>query len=91
MVEGELQPELDENAIKEQLDATSKCVSIMARQAKLLGLDLQQAVPDDKKDGPKTLQELQLWIINQVNHPSPGGPPMKTIEMQSGVEGLEEE
>ena len=54
MVEGEPQPDLDENAIQEQLDATSKCVSIMARQAKLLGLDLQQAVPDDKKDGPKT-------------------------------------
>ena len=30
MVEGELQPELDENAIKEQLDATAKCVNILS-------------------------------------------------------------
>jgi len=47
-------------------------------------------VSDDKKDGPKTLQELQLWIINQVNYPQ-NGQPVKVLEMKSGVAGLEDE
>ena len=54
------------------------CVEGQPRQAKLLGLDLQDAI-DHKKDGPKTLQELS------------GQEPMKALPMRSGIEGLEED
>ncbi len=78
MVAGALQPELDARSLAEQLRATDQVVKIMGRQAKLLGLDLQDAI-DHKKDGPKTLQELS------------GQEPMKALPMRSGIEGLEED
>ncbi len=68
MEEGTLQPFMDENATAEQLKATNELVKIMARQAKLLGLDMEKAVTKDG-EGPANLQELQIWLIN--HHPAP--------------------
>ena len=48
-VAGALQPELDSRSLAEQPRATDQVVKIMRRQAKLLGLDLQDAI-DHKKD-----------------------------------------
>lgn len=70
MEEGSLQPKMDEDATKEQLEATKQTIAIMARQAKLLGLDLGQAINKEDGEGPQTLQALQLWIINQVSTPN---------------------
>lgn len=72
MVEGSSQPELDERAVEEQLKATREVVNIMSRQAKLLGLDLAQATSKDG-DGPGSLQDLQIWLISQVNLTQPNG------------------
>lgn len=66
IVEGELQPSMDENAIKEQVDATKAVVAIMNRQAKLLGLDMEKAVTPTG-EGPGSLQDLQIWLVNQIN------------------------
>lgn len=91
-VEGELQPELDENAVKEQIEATKQVVAIMARQAKLLGLDIEKSISADG-EGPGSLQELQVWLIGQVNL-STGAPNGQSIDIQAEVlelrSGLEE-
>lgn len=64
-VEGSQQPAMDEDAVKEQIDATKAVVLIMARQAKLLGLDIEKKLEDDKDK--VDLNKLQMWIIGQVN------------------------
>lgn len=81
MEEGELQPQLDENAIDEQIRATREVVNIMARQAKLLGLDIEKSIADNG-EGPGTLQELQIWLINQVSI-SVGAPNGQAIDIQT--------
>lgn len=91
MVEGELQPELDENAIAEQVKANEQVIKIMARQAKLLGLDLQ--APEEKKDGDMSMQSLQLWIINQQQNFIAGTAPVggHILELEgTGLPELEE-
>ena len=88
MEEGTLQPVLDENAVKEQIQATDQVVKILARQAKLLGLDLQEAMTEDGK-GPKTLQELQLWIINQTNYHPETLRPVAIEDMKSGIRTID--
>lgn len=90
MIEGSLQPELDENAIKEQIDATNAVVKIMARQAKLFGLDLQENEMN-KKEGPKDIASLQLWINAQIvkKHGGPAGAPIEmmgtNLTLSSGI------
>ena len=64
-VQGELQPELCENAIDEQLKATIALVKIMDRQAKLMGLDLEKKVEENK--GVLDKDSIHLWIIGEVN------------------------
>ncbi len=84
-VEGVLQPELDEDAVKEQV------VNIMTRQAKLLGLDIEKSIADTG-EGPGSLQDLQIWLINQVNISTgaPNGAPIdvqaEVLELRSGIE-----
>jgi len=91
-IEGELQPELDERAIEEQLKATREVVNIMNRQAKLLGLDLEKSVNEETGEGPGSLQDLQIWLINQVNISTgaPNGAPIdvqaEVLELRSGIE-----
>lgn len=82
-IEGELQPDLDENAVKEQMDAAKVVVQIMNRQAKLLGLDMEKAVTPTG-DGPGTLQDLQIWMIGQINMTT-GAPNGGAIDVQSEV------
>lgn len=82
MVEGELQPELDEKAIAEQLKASEVIIKIMTQQAKLLGLNMEAALASSG-DGPASLQELQLWMIGQVNIQN--GPHGAAIDVASQV------
>lgn len=63
------QPDLDERAVKEQIDATKAVVAIMARQAKLLGLDMEKKLENDKDQ--LDMNQLQMWIIGQVNGTTP--------------------
>lgn len=87
MVEGELQPELDENAIAEQVKANEQVIKIMTRQAKLLGLDLQ---PPEHKDGTQmTFQEVQLWIINQQSQMQ--NPAAEVLTLETGLPDMEAE
>lgn len=80
-IEGELQPSLDEDAVKEQIEATKQVVSIMQRQARLLGLDIEKSITE-AGEGPASLQELQIWLIGQVNL-STGAPNGQAIDIQS--------
>lgn len=92
MEEGTLQPELDENAIKEQIEATKQVVNIMARQAKLLGLDLTQSTNKDG-DGPGTVQDLQLWMIGQINiggHGAAIDVSSEVLELRSGLAEIDQ-
>lgn len=86
MEEGSLQPKLDENAVKEQIDAGNLVIKIMTRQSKLLGLDLEKSVAK-KGEGPSTLQELQLWLIGQLSAPegSQGQEQPKVIDVDSQI------
>lgn len=88
--EGE-QPTLDENAVAEQLKATEAAVKIMARQARLFGLDLEQAI----KDGEGPQGDMHLWVIQQVAKMGmPAGGPIVdeetsvVLELTSGIEGI---
>lgn len=90
--DGEMQPTIDENAIAEQLKATEVCVKIMARQARLFGLDLETAHKEG--EGFDDLQGMQVWIIQQVNQMvgAPNGSPIIesnesgiTLELTSGL------
>lgn len=81
MHEGELQPVMDENAVAEQIDATKAIVAIMARQAKLMGLDMEKAVAATG-EGPESLQALQIWLVNQINT-APNG--SSAIDVQGEV------
>lgn len=91
MQEGELQPFMDEDASKEQIEATKQVVSIMNRQAKLLGLDIEKSIAETG-EGPGSLQDLQIWLINQVNISTgaPNGAPIdiqgEVLELRSGIE-----
>lgn len=104
-VEGTLQPDLDENAVAEQIDATKAVVAIMARQAKLLGLDMDKKIEGNKDE--LDLNTLQLWIIGQVNgspdvtqaltfdveatsSPSTGKPTGPVLELRSGRDDIDE-
>jgi hypothetical protein len=95
MQEGEPQPFMDENAIAEQIDATKQVVNIMARQAKLLGLDLAQATTKDG-EGPGTVQDLQLWMIQQINvtgaatHGAPIDIATDILELRSGIPEIDQ-
>lgn len=92
MEEGTLQPELDENAVKEQIEATKQVVNIMARQAKLLGLDLTQSTNKDG-DGPGTVQDLQLWMIGQINVSAHGAAidiPSEVLELKAGIPEIDQ-
>lgn len=94
MVEGARQPVIDEDATKEQLEATNAIVKIMQRQARLLGLDLEKAI-EEKGDGPKSLQDLQLWFIGHLNiHGVGGGQTLEAesevLELKSGIPQLED-
>lgn len=89
MEEGELQPFMDENATKEQIEATKQVVNIMSRQAKLLGLDIEKS-PAVTGEGPQDLQSLQIWMINQTNiiNPQQGGSidvQSEVLELRSGI------
>lgn len=91
MVEGSLQPEMDEDALKEQLEATKQVVSICAAQAKLFGLNMEQAIASSG-DGPESLQALQLWMVGQINiQGAPTGgvidinPTNEILELKSGI------
>jgi hypothetical protein len=82
---GGKQPTIEENAINEQLKATEAIVKIMARQARLLGLDVERAGP--QVDGAQDRQEMQLWIIRQIS--MMGVAPAEGSKMESGREVLE--
>lgn len=88
---------MDENATAEQLKATNECVKIMARQARLFGLDLEKQIEKDD-GGFANLQDMQVWIIQQINHigGAPTGAPMIEDRKSDGIvlelkSGLEDE
>ena len=83
MVEGELQPVIDESAMKEQTDAARVVVQIMNRQARLLGLDMEKAITQTG-EGPQDLQSLQIWMIGQINMTT-GAPNGGAVDIQSEV------
>lgn len=92
MIEGEMQPVLDENAVKEQLKAGQLVVQILARQAKLLGMDLEKSVTP-QGEGPQSLSELHLWLIGNINAMGGEGKEInitgKTLELKSGIPELD--
>jgi len=86
--EGVLQPFMDENATKEQLEATKVITKLIDQEAKLMGLNMEKVLTSDK-DGPQDLMELQLWIINRVNGTAPNGKAIdvmsEKLELRSGI------
>lgn len=87
-VEGAKMPELDENAIAEQLEAAKIVVKCMERQSKLLGLDVEKA-PPTSGEGPSSHQDLMLWIISQSSTQSAPGAVVEIkseiLELRSGI------
>jgi hypothetical protein len=96
MQEGQLVPVIDEDATKEQLKATETLVKIMTRQASLLGLDIAKAVQHEG-EGPQKLQDLQVWLIGQVNMVTgaPNGGAIdvhsEILELRSGVPEIDQD
>lgn len=92
--EGSLQPFMDENATKEQIEATKAVVAIMKRQASLLGLDIEKEIAKKatEGEGPGTVQDLQVWLINQINLNGAHGAPIdiqtQKLELKAGVPEL---
>lgn len=78
---------LDENIIGEQIKANQEMVRIMARQARLFGLDLETAIKSEGED----VGNLQVWILNQINQMvgAPNGAPLEDgeikLELTSGL------
>lgn len=54
-------PYIDEHAYDESLKALDRCLKLMARRARLWNLDLTK-VEINTGDGPKTYQDLLLWV-----------------------------
>lgn len=88
-VEGEPQPFFDENALDYQLEATDRVIKAMAREGKMLALDLDQT--KDSAGVPMTLQQVQLLILDRISQgtqqKAAGG---IVLELEAGVPDMEE-
>lgn len=94
-IQGELQPEMDENATDEQLKAAKICADIVALQCKIMGATLERK--DDDKKQMLDKDSIHLWIIGEVNKgiAAPGiidvtAEARPILELKSGSEEIDE-